>query len=528
MIKSILNILSYVGMALVFGAVAVRLYVRLGGAVAPTLEQNATYAAWAGLALVILYTLGQWREIAAYFQRRNARYGAIAGLSVVIAIAALIAANWVSNRQNKRWDLTANKQYTLSDQTVNLLRGLDSPLRVLVFDLQTRLDGHRANIEQYRYHSSQVAVEYIDPERRPLEAEKYEIREAPTFILEYMGRRERASAADERQMANTLIKLLKPQARKVYFLQGHGEKDPTSKDRGGFAGAAGQLQQDNYQTDRLVLAQQRDVPNDATVVVIAGPTSDLLPQEVEALKRYLARAGKLMVLIDPQVGPNAMPLPALTALVHDWGIDVGNNLVVDITGAADPSTAIAVEYPHQAAEALRGQLTMYPLARSIDPVSAGVNGRFAQPVVQTSQASWAEVDLNVEGGVKPEPEKGDKNGPITIAAAVAAPADSAPAPAAPPAGADAPPKPETRVMVFGDSDFASNNVGGVPGNLNLFGNSVNWLAQQEDLISIQPREAGDRRITLTGNQLWAMQVLTIIVIPAAVLVAGIVSWWRRR
>ena len=523
MIKTILNVLSYVGMALVFGAVVVK-FTRPE----PEWQQYATYAAWAGLALVVLYTLGQWREIAEYFRRRNTRYGAIAGLSVLVAIVVLVAANWLSNRQNKRWDLTANKQYTLSDQTVNLLKGLDSPLRVLVFDLQTRLDGHRGNLEQYRYHSSQVAVEYIDPERRPLEAQKYEIREAPTFVLEYKGRRERATAVDERQMANTLIKLVKPQARKVYFLQGHGEKDPNSKDRGGFAAAAAQLQQDNYQTDRLVLAQQQDVPNDATVVVIAGPTSDLLPQEVDALERYLARAGKLLVLVDPQVGPSAMPLPALTALVHDWGIDIGNNLVVDITGAADPSTAIAVEYPHQAAEALRGQLTMYPLARSIDPVMSGVNGRFAQPVVQTSQASWAEVNLDLEGGVKPEPEKGDKPGPVTIAAAVAAPADSTPAPAAPPAGADAPPKPETRVMVFGDSDFASNNVGGVPGNLNLFGNSVNWLAQQEDLISIRPREAGERRITLTSTQLWYMQLLTIVMIPAAVLLAGIVSWWRRR
>jgi ABC-type uncharacterized transport system involved in gliding motility auxiliary subunit len=163
----------------------------------------------------------------------------------------------------------------------------------------------------------------------------------------------------------------------------------------------------------------------------------------------------------------------------------------------------------------------------------GVNGRFAQPVVQTSQQSWAETDLNLQSGsgVKPEPEKGDKPGPVTIAAAASAPAESAPATgtdedtAKPDADA---PKPETRVMVFGDSDFASNNVGGVPGNLNLFGNAVNWLAQQEDLISIRPKEAGDRRITLTSNQLYWMQWLTIVLIPAAVLVVGVAAWWRRR
>ena len=526
MLKTILNVLSYLGMALVFGAVVVK-FTR------PEWDRYATYAAWTGLVLVILYTLGQWREIAEYFRRRNARYGAIASLSVVLALAILVAANWVSTRQNKRWDLTANKQYTLSDQTVNLLKGLDSPLKLMVFDLQTRLDSHRANVEQYRYHSSQVSLEYIDPERQPLQAQQYEIREAPTFILEYKGRRERATATDERQMANTLIKLIKPQTRKVYFLQGHGEKDPTVNDRGGYGAAANQLKQDNYQVEKLVLAQQKDVPADATVVVIAGATNDLLPEELEALRRYLGRAGKLMVLIDPQVGPKATPLPGLTALVREWAIDIGNNLVIDITGAAEPTNAVAVEYPHQSAEALRGQLTLFPLARSIEPVMEGVNGRFAQPVVQTSQASWAETDLNLQegSGVKPEPEKGDKPGPVTIAAATSATAESAvtagdAAKAA--AGGDAPPKPETRVMVFGDSDFASNNVGGVPGNLNLFGNAVNWLAQQEDLISIRPKEAGDRRITLTSNQLQAMQWLSIVLIPAAVLLVGVATWWRRR
>jgi ABC-type uncharacterized transport system involved in gliding motility auxiliary subunit len=523
MIKTILNILSYVGMALVFGAVIIKL-----SRSEPVWQQYATYAAWAGLVLVILYVLGQWREIVDHFRRRNARYGAIAGLSVVIALAVVIAANWISNRQNKRWDLTAEQQYTLSDQTVNLLRGLDAPLQVTVFADQEAHEQYRTTLEQYRYQSSQVAVEYIDPVRRPADAERFEIRQVPTFVFDYKGRRERVNVTEERQIANTLIKLLKPQARKVYFLQGHGEKDPNSNERGGYGAASNELKQDNYEVATLVLAQQKDVPADATVIVIAGPTSDLLPQEIDALKAYLGRAGKLMVLIDPQLGPAAQAMPALTALVREWGIEVGNNLVVDITGAAEPSMAVAVEYPHQASEALRGQLTIYPLARSIDPVSEGVNGRTAQPVVQTSEQSWAETEFTTSGGaVKPEPEKGDKMGPITIAAAVAAPADSTPAPPAEP-GAEAPPKPETRVIVFGDSDFASNNVGGVPGNVNMFGNSINWLAQQEDLISIRPRQAGDRRITVTSNQLRVMQLVSILLIPGAVFMAGVLTWWRRR
>src|SRR5918993_1817886 len=122
-----LNILGWIGTAIVFAAVAVR-FLR------PEWDQYAVYAAWIGLAFVIIYTLSQWREIAAYFQRRNARYAAIAGVSVVVVLGLLVAVNYLSARRNKRWDLTSNKQYSLSDQSIRLLKGLDSPVKVRVFD----------------------------------------------------------------------------------------------------------------------------------------------------------------------------------------------------------------------------------------------------------------------------------------------------------------------------------------------------------------------------------------------------------
>jgi hypothetical protein len=101
-----LNILGWVGTAIVFAAVAVRI-------TKPDWDQYAIYAAWGGLALVLIYTLGQWREIVAYFQRRNARYAAIASVSVLVVLALLVAINYLSNRRNTRWDLTANKQFSI-------------------------------------------------------------------------------------------------------------------------------------------------------------------------------------------------------------------------------------------------------------------------------------------------------------------------------------------------------------------------------------------------------------------------------
>src|SRR5918996_4959751 len=151
MLKRILGILSYVGMALVFGALAVRI-------LRPEWDQYAVYASWAGLALVLVYTIGQWREIVAFFRRRNARYGAIASVSVLVVLGILIAVNYLSTKENKRWDLTTNKQFSLSDQTVKLLQGLDAPVKFLVFDQEANFDRFRTRLAEYEYHSDKVDV----------------------------------------------------------------------------------------------------------------------------------------------------------------------------------------------------------------------------------------------------------------------------------------------------------------------------------------------------------------------------------
>jgi len=175
---------------------------------------------------------------------------------------------------------------------------------------------------------------------------------------------------------------------------------------------------------------------------------------------------------------------------------------------------------------------MFPLVRAIAPVSPLPEGRSPQPFLQTHQRSWSETtmtQLENPDTLAPETDKGDTTGPVTIGMAVAV-AGKAPEPAKPAEGAPAepPPAPETRVAAVGDSDFATNAYLGVEGNRDLFMNAVSWLAQQESLISIRPREASDRRLTLTPAQITLMFWLSIVVIPGAVLGTGVYTWWRRR
>jgi ABC-type uncharacterized transport system involved in gliding motility auxiliary subunit len=224
----------------------------------------------------------------------------------------------------------------------------------------------------------------------------------------------------------------------------------------------------------------------------------------------------------------------LLALAHDWGIQAGNNVVVDVSGmgrmiGTDASVpVVAPPYPAHAITERFGMITAFPLAREASPVTGGVNGHTAQPFVETSPRSWAETDLKAmmtTGEVKLDEGKGDKRGPIALASAVSAAA----APAAPPKpGETDAPKPETRLAVIGDSDFAANGTLGVPGNRDLFMNTIGWLSQQDNLISIRPKEADDRRITVTATQEQNIMWLSLLIVPGCVFGAGIWSWWRRR
>jgi ABC-type uncharacterized transport system involved in gliding motility auxiliary subunit len=524
MLQRILSILGWIGTALVLAAVAIRV-------LRPEWDTYAGWAAWGGLGLVVLYTLGQWREIAAYFRQRHARYGAIATIGVIVALVMVVAVNWIANRQNKRWDLTASRQNSLADQTVKVLQSLDAPVKFTAFAQQTDFERFRQRLEAYRYASKQVSVEYVDPDMKPVEAKNAGIEQYGTVVVNYKDKTERVTSDSEQDLTNALIKAMSTMERKVYFLQGHGEREPNKTERDGYSAVSGTLRKDNYMVERLVLAQMKEVPDDATVVLIPGPTSDILPTEADALRRYLAKAGKLMVMLDPPIGANAAPLPNLEAILKEWGITPGNNVVVDISGATnDPSIAVAATYPqHPVTETFR-TITVYPLARSIDAIEGGTNGRVPQRIVETTRGSWAEsnlASLSGDAGVSMDEKSGDKPGPIALAVAVSAPVEGAPASSTPATGEAL--KPETRVVVFGDSDFASNAYGGgALGNMNLFANTISWLAQQENLIAIRATEAADRRVTMTPQQQTMAAIASIFVLPGLVFAAGIFTWWRRR
>jgi ABC-type uncharacterized transport system involved in gliding motility auxiliary subunit len=533
MLNRITGIIGWIGTALIFAAVAIK-FLRPNWP-----PEYQTYTTWVGLLFILIYFAGQWREIATFYGKRQARYGTMMAIAVLVGLGILIAVNYLGTRQSKRWDFTENQAYSLSDQSKRILDGLDAPVTFTVYDQATNFDQTRERLEPFDYESDDVKVEFVDMDRDPARAKAAEVSAYGTILIEHKGRLQRVSSTEEQAITNALIKVVSGPEKKVFFTQGHGERDTAGSDRLGYASITTSLTRDNFAVDKVVIAQQKEIPAEASVVVIAGPQTDFLQPEIDALNRYVAKGGKVLFLLDP---PDDMKtdLPNIRAFLKQWAIDFGNDIVVDASGTGqlfggDASVPVAAIYPaHPITEGFR-VMTAFPLARSIAPIEGGAAGRTAQPLVQTGERSWAETDLKgLAAGVRPEfsAEGGDKQGPVTLGAAVTAPATDVQPPL--PAGNTTPaapveaPKPETRIIAVGDSDFAANNALGIQGNEDFFLNMVSWLAQQEDLIAIRPREAQDRRITLTADQQQRVALLSLLIIPGLVFAGGFYVWWRRR
>lgn len=537
MLNRILNVIAWLGMALVGAALAVRASLWFGYvALNPRWDPYIFWTAMAGFVCVLLYTLGQWREIGRSFERRQTRYGAMAVTSVLIVLGILVIINYLATRQNKRWDLTQGQIYSLSDQSLRILRGLDAPVTIRLFARDSDFAQYRDRLDEYANASNRVSVEYIDAEKRPALAKQYDVQTLGTSVFEYKGRVERVTASTEQDLTNGLIKVLAGKENHAYFTSGHGERDTASSDRLGYSGITTALQRDNFKVDKLVLAQQTDVPADATVVVVAGPTIDFFAPETEALQRYINKGGKVLFMIDPPAKPDSPPLTNLTALILQWGVQLGNDVVVDVSGMGQlfgtgPEVPVAASYPAHAITERFNIVTAYPMARSVTTVPGeGANKPVAQTFVETSARSWAETDikqLTTTGKVAMEPAKGDRPGPISLAVAVSAPVPGQAADEGEKKD-DAAPKPEIRLAVLGDSDFVANYTGEIRGNPDLFLNTINWLAQQENLIAIRPKQPEDRRLTMTLTQQRNVFWLSVLVLPGIIIGSGVYTWWRRR
>jgi ABC-type uncharacterized transport system involved in gliding motility auxiliary subunit len=487
---------------------------------------------WPALLIVggLVFLGGLYATFASAFRRalagRAARYGLNAAILVVLMVGVITLVEAVSYRHSYRVDLTENKRWSLSPQTIQVVRELPAPIKALAF-YRPDQPGKRAAedlLKQYASRSDgKFTWEIVDADRSPLVARKYNVESYGTVVLETTlkdGRtkEEKILEAEEEKLTNALIRVTREGKRTIYFLKGHGEKDPGSTERTGYSQVKEALTKLNYEIKDLLLARETKVPDDAAIVVVGGPQKDLLPNEVDALTGFVDRAGKLLMLVDPFQAPGIGPV------LDRWGFTVGNDVIIDINPqgrmlGAGPEIPVVGDYvSHPITRDFRFA-TFFPVARTIGVKDKAPAGVTTQALARTSGESWAETNQDQvrTGQVKPDP--GEARGPLAVAAVATVDAKDAPADRK---GAKA------RIVVVGDSDFASNGFVNLSGNRDFFLNTLSWLAEEENLIAIRPKESRSAPVFLTAAQGQVLFLVPVVAIPLAMVVGGIVTVARRR
>ncbi len=545
------NNLNSIGLTLILAAVvAIKIW--------PYKKIIPVVLAVLGIAALGVYIALNLSSLKKGFKRKSFLYSSNLALVIILVLAIVVLFNVILARNHHRFDFTQAKLHSLSDQSVTVLKALKNDIMVRCFFREGNYG--RAAMENvlknYAYHSNKIKYEFIDPDKNPGLVKRYDVTQDGTSIFEAGDKENRITTTTEEDATNALIKVTRERKKTIYFLEGHGEHPIDGSDEIGYSNAKGELEKLGYEVKKLALALADNFPKDCALLVIPGPSKDLLPNEMETIKNYLETGGRVFFMSDPETATGLIPY------LRQFGVKLENDLVVDTVSrllGGDYFMPVVTEYDYHEITKNFRYATFFPFARSVDAMTEGKPESVTLTVIaKTSPNAWSERELDkkevtfdkdkdkqgpiplaVVGTVKnkaeekkaEEPEKKEEAaGTKTESKTEVKPAATKEekAAAAPKPEEPAAPKGDGRLAVFGDSDFASNRYYGMSGNGNFFLNTVNWLTEESDLISIQPKTQNPRTIELSPSQGRLLFFVSVVLIPLLVLVLGVSIWIRRR
>jgi ABC-type uncharacterized transport system involved in gliding motility auxiliary subunit len=477
-----------------------------------------------GLLAIIIYLASAKDTLRTFLGERSTKYGASAALYTVLFFAILAAVNYLSARHHHRFDLTEAGVYSLSPQSRGILQRLDKPLAINAFVEAGSDPQLKELLDSYRYASDKISYAIVDPDKQPDLAERFHISAVPAVHLQYGDHTNVVNKISEEELTNGIIKVTRAEKKTVYFLEGHGEPSVNEMEEPkGYGQIKTSLDNESYEVKTLVLSEGTPVPDDANLLIVAGAERSLLPHEIQAIDAYLKKGGHVLFLLNPRVTPE------LAAYLQQWGVQVGNDVIVDeqlqlLRGRTFTLTPFVTTYgSHPITEELsrRGSsaLTTYGISRSVEPQADGKKGVTPVSLAKTGPNSWAETDL--EGVFQKQTarlDEHDRKGPISLAVAVTANLKDM--------GADH--DGTARLVVFGDAVFADNQYINQYFNRDLLLNTVGWLVGEEGLISVRARTIRASRVQFTAEQGTVIFYLSVLILPELLLIAGLAVWWQRR
>ncbi|MCX6638285.1 MAG: Gldg family protein [Acidobacteria bacterium] len=509
-----------------------------------------------------------------WLKTRQTRYTAYATVYIAIILAVLGVVNFLANRHTKSWDSTANKRFSLSDQTGKVVRNLKQDVKIRYFDRTSEFQRAKDLLDRYDNLSTRLSVEYIDPDKKPQVAKAESVRTYGTIFIQAGAKKEEAKSLTEEELTGALVRALKSGERTVCVVSGSGEHSLDDTQRTGYSSVKEALEKNNYKTRTVSLLGKPDepakpgivklgeapgaaaqpgivklgeaptpgaaaqpgivklgeapapgaaagiaVPKDCTILLVGGPRYDYVEPAVNAIKAFVEGGGRALLLLDPplklgreETGDNA----ALVKVLESWGVTLNKDLVVDTSGVgqlfglSEVVPLVTTYESHAIVREMKEVATAFPIVRSLDTKST--DKASAEKLFSTSGNSFATTNLSSQE-LRINPAK-DKKGPLALAAAGSYNSGKE--------------GEKGRFVVAGSSGWVSNNIIRFNGNRDLFLNMMNWLSSDEDLISIRPKEPEDRRISLNQRQMKIIFYSSVLVIPLLVVAGGLWVWWRRR
>ena len=502
-----------------------------------------------GIAAFTAFVVRRFQAVLRFFVSRQARYGTNVAISLLAVLGIAVILNVVvAQRLDKAADWTADKIYTLSDQTKNILRGLDGEVKAIAFfsnspdnpRLQQQFRFAKDMLERYKRETDKLTVEFVDPDADPQKTEVYGIKFDATIVFESSGKRERVTTVDEQKFTSAIMKVVSDEVKKIYFLTGHEERSIDDFEQGGYSQAKEKLEAQNYLVETLLLTTEPQIPADCAALIIPGPKAPFTVHELNAITEYLDKNGKLFLMLDPHLDSADDPHHELIDLMDKWGITIGNDLVLDrirpsffLFGGSRPDAPLVDDFEfHQITRYARP--ATFQLARSVTPkakIRENLNVKSLAMTTDERGASWGETKRKADGSFDTElsyTEGKDTPPPVSLAVAVQLEEDE-PEAAEDNQSSKGPKVSKTRIVTIGDSDFASNYFFEATGGGDLFLNAANWLTLEEDLIAIRPVDPNERILRfLTPGEAAFVQIASIFLIPLIIFLIGLVVWWRRR
>lgn len=454
-----------------------------------------------------------------FLRARQTRFAAFSAIYILVVLAVVVIANILADRYQKSYDATANKQYSLSEETHKIVDELTGPATITYFNQSTAFGEGRDLLSEYAGLSHKIRVRYVDPDKQPEITREAGITSIPAVTVAADGRTDRASNVTEQGITGALIRDIKGNTRTVCFLTGSGEHEISDSSRDGMSDFQQVLDHDSYKTLSINLVTSDQIPDACTAIVSAGPVGNYEQPEVTAIENYVEHGGRALFMLDPplKMGPATIAENSrLTSLLAGWGVTPDKDLVLDLNPidrvmGLSAQVPLVTNYSSQPIVAdMRDTATAFPMSRSLTLTSSPDTS--VQKLFQSSDDSFATMNLSSPRVSVNDPN--NKRGPLVLAAAGTYTGGK--------------PNDQGRFVVVGSSIWATNSGITFNGNSDLAGNAVNWLCSDEDLISIRPKTPEEQHITMTDAEMTLVRVISQFVLPFIVILGGGIVWWRRR